>query len=726
MQFPLSHNAYTYIILCLPRKLPHTRSSINESQIKPEPFPKYSDMEEAILMDDLDALALEEEVANLERIEDRIDSLIAPHEEKIKQLNEELSDWHGYDYDDHDRRKILIDKLKKSEKKKADFKAFKPEPYFCHLKLIVDGSETQECYIGAHSHDLRDEKGAIVRSWRGPYRETYSSRTKTHFDIEVEGHKRGHDVRLRRRCSIANAELLEVQTELDDVYGVLTGRITDPFLISVLNDKHRDYSLSNIIRTIQENQNAILDRPSNESLIVQGCAGSGKTMILLHRLSCLTFDPKNRFREYVVLTPSDSFNRQIAELCNELDIDAAARLTIEEYYERLVTSLTRTDTVRKDKGLYVAHAPKIALASNTLIPDWSLPDKYLKVIYSDRFYKKVQSAIVAAKKKAISRLQLRKVETALETRGIDLPSLDSDLYELYRILSLAETRITREIAITKEQRSPIAPKADEAALARIQEVRSLIDVRNLERLIEEEVCQLRQEHNISLKGGTYRHELYVKTLLCVMYYGQCKNAGSFICIDEAQDLSPSELRLIRTATGPSVPINLFGDTSQNICLYKGISKWDDVPECVATMRFELNENYRNTLQITEFCNKELRMSMTPIGLRGPDVTRLGLSACIQELLALRASEKGVRCVVIYKQGLTAVRRHLEELLGKEGCFDVVDVRKISAITVEASKGLEFDAAVVVEDKMTHNERYIAFTRALTHLFVSSVNEAASA
>ena len=145
-----------------------------------------------------------------------------------------------------------------------------------------------------------------------------------------------------------------------------------------------------------------------------------------------------------------------------------------------------------------------------------------------------------------------------------------------------------------------------------------------------------------------------------------------------------------------------------------------VPECVATTYFELNENYRNTLQITEYCNKKLRMNMTPIGLRGPDVARLKPQTCIEKLFDLRNNEDRLRCAVIYKYGLTEIEKHLKELLGEDGSYDEVDTKRISVIPVEASKGLEFDAVVAIEDGLTRNERYIAFTRALTYLFVSRI------
>lgn len=48
----------------------------------------------------------------------------------------------------------------------------------------------------------------------------------------------------------------------------------------------------------------------------------------------------------------------------------------------------------------------------------------------------------------------------------------------------------------------------------------------------------------------------------------------------------------------------------------------------------------------------------------------------------------------------------------------VEPGRIAALPVGSSKGLEFDAVVVVEDEMTPNEKYVAFTRSLETLIVS--------
>ena len=49
--------------------------------------------------------------------------------------------------------------------------------------------------------------------------------------------------------------------------------------------------------------------------------------------------------------------------------------------------------------------------------------------------------------------------------------------------------------------------------------------------------------------------------------------------------------------------------------------------------------------------------------------------------------------------------------------DKIDNGLISLMYVDEVKGIEFDRVYVISNKMTKNEKYIAYTRALTELIV---------
>ena len=96
----------------------------------------------------------------------------------------------------------------------------------------------------------------------------------------------------------------------------------DEFLIKVLLDKKESNTLSDIIYTIQKNQNKIIRADVEKSFIVQGCAGSGKTMILLHRLSYLKFNNKlPNYDKIKIITPNPLFSDFIKSLTKDLNIE---------------------------------------------------------------------------------------------------------------------------------------------------------------------------------------------------------------------------------------------------------------------------------------------------------------------------------------------------------------------------------------------------------------------
>ena len=59
-----------------------------------------------------------------------------------------------------------------------------------------------------------------------------------------------------------------------------------------------------------------------KNMIVQGCAGSGKTMILLHRLSYLKYNNLIlNLDKAVIITPNDKFSLFINELAESLELE---------------------------------------------------------------------------------------------------------------------------------------------------------------------------------------------------------------------------------------------------------------------------------------------------------------------------------------------------------------------------------------------------------------------
>ena len=60
--------------------------------------------------------------------------------------------------------------------------------------------------------------------------------------------------------------------------------------------KNKEAVLGEIIATIQKEQNDIIRDALHKNIIVQGVAGSGKTTVMLHRISYLAYNEKDMYK----------------------------------------------------------------------------------------------------------------------------------------------------------------------------------------------------------------------------------------------------------------------------------------------------------------------------------------------------------------------------------------------------------------------------------------------
>ena len=179
-----------------------------------------------------------------------------------------------------------------------------------------------------------------------------------------------YNIKLSRQFDIDNATLYGYVNLRTDEDVIFKSGITDPFLVRVLNLRKRQHNLTDIFVTIQENQNKIVNAEFQQNIIVQGCAGSGKTMVLLHRLSALKY--RNNYFDFsgkaMILTPNDQFSLHIKGLAEGLQIGNIHRVSVEQYY---IDMLIQYD---------VAFKPENKTSSEMFVRQ-----DYVDYIYSDQF-----------------------------------------------------------------------------------------------------------------------------------------------------------------------------------------------------------------------------------------------------------------------------------------------------------------------------------------------------
>jgi len=380
--------------------------------------------------------AFDEEKKNLENVEIQLDAEIRVHTGNAQRYIDELSDsWSTGDSDSIANRKWLAECRDSELAEAAQYREFKPQPYFGHMDFDVSEGEAARpypdvCYIGKHDIYNSDRRHIVI-DWRSPVGTFFYQKTQKEF--EINGFK--YTLMLRRALEIQDGRLIGCETEYDGADVTLDGDVIDPFLRTVLLDKRRQKRLTDIIRTIQGNQNSIIRRPFGESFAVQGCAGSGKTMILLHRLSYLLYNqPRIALESIKVITPNKYFDEHISDLSRELGLDKIERFSVEEYYCRLIKLYSGTD--RK---------------VSTVESEKSLNEAMLAEIYSKEFTAAIESAYAEYWDAGLNSLLSAGLKRAMSFFGIPIPDTISRGFDAFSLLSGYIRRMSAQLADTRKE-----------------------------------------------------------------------------------------------------------------------------------------------------------------------------------------------------------------------------------------------------------------------------------
>ena len=219
--------------------------------------------------------------------------------------------------------------------------------------------------------------------------------------------------------------------------------------------------------------------------------------------------------------------------------------------------------------------------------------------------------------------------------------------------------------------------------------------------------------------GTHRYDLYLQLLFAMRYFDYCIGNHIMICVDEGQDLAPNEYHVISQINGGRSIFNIYGDVNQLLKYNRGISDWKVLDTVIPKIKmYFLNENYRNTNQITQFCNDTFSMNVALTGVDGKKVKEIHRERLEQSLSDLKISEE--RIAVILPRAVKKeiyidqdrISKFIRSYIGEK-----IDNGKISLVYVDEVKGVEFDKVFVVPNGMSKNEKYIAYTRALSELII---------
>ncbi len=593
----------------------------------------------------------------------------------------------------------------------------------------IDEENGPRHYIGRrHVKDRNDEP--VVVDWRAPVAAPFYRATI----------RDPLGLRLRRRFAFDDRRLLDIfEEDFADPDSVAAGHggVPDPLLAEL--GRTRSGDMRDIVATIQGEQDEIIRWPAASLVVLQGGPGTGKTAVGLHRAAFLLYEHRIELERdgVLVVGPNATFLEYISGVLPSLGETSVRQTTIEELFGRRlpVTAADSDEVARVKHDLRMAEVirracvNKISRATENLTFDvlsrtLSIPRERV----NDALEKSLTGTSTLALGRELFTERLQRLAFRLFARDHD-PSMDEAMF-------LSELRSGKTFGAARNSLWPTInpPQVVKDVLSGATTLS-----RAAAGLLEDEEVEIleRGRRRRSNKGPWSRADLPLLDEAITRVSGPAFVYGHVI-VDEAQDLSPMELRMLgrRSTTGSMTVLGDLAQATGPSAQRNWVEAIDALDVAAAAKTFELTIGYRVPKPIMELANRLLPSVATEVSATDSirtegDRPRL-LKVDGDEVLtttwteATTLAERWVTVAAIVPESLQGAARETFSSFDPDGDRWRSEHLHagITLLTPSLAKGLEFDAVVVVEPagiiaEELHGYRmlYIALTRAVQDLII---------
>ncbi|MGD0054901.1 MAG: AAA family ATPase [Acidimicrobiales bacterium] len=651
--------------------------------------------------------------------------------------------------------------------------------FFGRIDYGPNGSGSADTYHVGRLAVSDEQLNALVVDWRAPVAEAFYRATgveslglsrRRHVAIranEVTGVEDEYFADDNGELSLPADEVRAATEE-----GLVDGgfALGGPGALLAALGRARTGRMGDIIATIQGEQDQIIRAPLAGILLVQGGPGTGKTAVALHRAAYLLFTHRNTLERQGVLVvgPNPLFLNYIENVLPSLGESGVTLSTISGLVTNVVVrgrDSEAADWLKGDPRMVTLIARALRTRQRPLRHDVEIPVGRAIVVlraqytteiverarrrpgnhnqrrsaigrelanrlaneYHDRFVRDgsdefsqvselaEQIRATAQFKEVLQRIwprlsgqellyDLFGAPALIRAAGQDLLS-DDEMQLLYRPRdsALEETRWTKaDAALIDEARVLLGPRRRPRPAAKIEESDILEGVDLDAYALNVRAAALREAARLAPAPSTVLDEAEFVT------YGH-------IVIDEAQDLSPMELRVLkrRDLTGS---MTIVGDMGQATTV-SSFASWDSLLEVLEPRRkltrVDLTVSYRTPEEVLDFAAPTLSAAAPDLVAPRP-VRRAGTSPIVEVVGAgefaatlVEATKRECKAVTPGRVAVICAGERVDEiveLLCRNG-LDAVDPRDgdsrglgadLVVLGAEGANGLEFDATIVVE------------------------------
>lgn len=198
-------------------------------------------------------------------------------------------------------------------------------PYFARVNFKENGMSFEDAfYIGKFGLTDMDAFEQVICDWRSDVAALYYNFEPGAASFECPNGTVAGEMTLKRQFQIEHGEMLGCfDTTLS---------IEDQFLQRILS-AHAGAQMKTIVDSIQHSQNAIIRDTAHSVVAINGCAGSGKTSVALHRIAYLLYHSRSSLTaaECMIFSPNSLFEDYIASVLPDLGEDRVWQTTFADF-----------------------------------------------------------------------------------------------------------------------------------------------------------------------------------------------------------------------------------------------------------------------------------------------------------------------------------------------------------------------------------------------------------
>ena len=576
-------------------------------------------------------------------------------------------------------------------------------PYFGRVDFSYD-DDIISVYIGINR--IIENLKNYVFDWRSPIASLFYNYGVGKAEYTAPMGKIQGDILLKRQYKISNGKIkrcFESDINIDDEY-------LQEILSSASSKK-----MTNIVNTIQKEQNMIIRNVDDKHLIVQGIAGSGKTSVALHRIAYLLYNEKKLTNNNVLIfSPNEVFSDYISNVLPELGEQNVLQTTFSDFSSSYIGG---------DIESFTNFLERYYNNENICFEN----QKHNKIKLSNEF------------KKEIDIFLKDYISTARFVKGLSINGKKITREELNRIFleKFDNREVSRRLEDMSEYLGGYKKEFKRKIFQKLKELLTIdtnpIEVYN--KILSKNNLSIDKERT-KFNSNRKIQKLSYSDLLPLMYINfelnGYPNARTIkhVIIDEAQDYTLLQFDILKKIFN-SASFTILGDVNQTINPFYKYDNLNDINSIFNNKGkyIELTKTYRSSQEIIEFSNNILGIdnacsvrhsNSIPVEFR--EVDKNEIRKILVENVHKMEEENMKRIAIITKSNEEVINLYneLKKDLTKLKMINNSKDFKIGNLVIlpsYISKGLEFDGVIIYTDKENEYQEkdkylfYVVCTRA---------------